>query len=61
VYQPVPLFIGRLARTLEVCEVTLLVETGLVQTERVDNIDDLLCGIFGTLLSLLSRRIGTGV
>jgi hypothetical protein len=50
-----------LLHTLEVCEVTLLVETGCVQTERVDDINDLLLRILGALLSLLSGRIRTSV
>jgi hypothetical protein len=48
-------------RTLKVCEVALLVEASSVQTERVDNIDDLLLGVLGTLLSLLSGSVGTSV
>jgi hypothetical protein len=48
-------------RTLEVCEVALLVEASLVQAERVDDIDDLLRSIVGALLSLLGRCVGTSV
>lgn len=47
--------------TLEICEVALLVEAGLVQTERVDDIDLLLGRILDTLLSLLGRGIATSV
>lgn len=50
-----------LVLTLEVGQVTLLVEAGLVQTERVDDIDLLLGGVLSTLLGLLSRGVGTGV
>jgi hypothetical protein len=47
--------------TLEVCEIALLVKAGSVQTERVDDIDDLLLAVLGTLLSLLGRSVGTSV
>jgi hypothetical protein len=47
--------------TLEICEVALLVEAGSVQTERVDDIDDLLLRVLGTFFSLLSRSVGTRV
>lgn len=48
-------------RTLEVCEVALLVKARLVETERVDDINLGLSLIFGTLLLLLSGGIGTSV
>lgn len=48
-------------RTLEVGKICLLVERGLVETERVDNVVDLLSTILDTLLSFLSRCVGTGV
>jgi hypothetical protein len=48
-------------RTLEVCEVALLVETGLVQAEGVDDIDLLLGRVLGALLLLLGGGISTGV
>jgi hypothetical protein len=47
--------------TLEVGEVTLLVEAGLVQAERVDDVDLGLQLVIGTLLLLLSGSIGTSV
>jgi len=47
--------------TLEVCEIALFVEAGSVQTERVNDIDDLLLVVLGTLLSLLGGSVGTGV
>ena len=47
--------------SLEVAEVALLVECGLIETEGVDNIDHGLCRVIGTLLGLLSGSIGTGV
>jgi hypothetical protein len=48
-------------RTLEVCEVALLVEASLVQAERVDDVDLLLGRVLGTLLLLLGGSIGTSV
>ena len=50
-----------MALTLEVGQVALLVETSLVQAERVDDIDLGLDGVVGTLLSLLSGSVGTSV
>ena len=50
-----------LALTLEVGQVALLVEAGLVQTERVDDIDPGLERVISTLLGLLSGSVGTGV
>ena len=47
--------------TLEVGEVSLLVEAGLVQAERVDDIDLGLLLVVGTLLLLLGGSIGTSV
>jgi hypothetical protein len=47
--------------TLEVGEVALLVELGLLETERVDDIDLGLEAIVGTLLSLLGGSVGTSV
>ena len=47
---------------LEVAEVGLLVEGGLVEAERVDNVDDSGGGIVSTLITtLLSRGVGTDV
>jgi len=42
-------------------EIALLVEAGLVQAERVDNVKDLRGGIFGTLLGFLGGGVGTNV
>lgn len=47
--------------TLEVAEVCLLVEAGLVETERVDDIDLGLLGVFGLLLTALGGSVGAGV
>lgn len=47
--------------TLEICEVALLVEAGLVEAERVDDIDLLLRRVLDTLLGLLSRGIAASV
>jgi hypothetical protein len=47
--------------TLEVGEVALLVELGLLETERVDDIDLGLEAVVGTLLSLLGGSVGTSV
>ena len=47
--------------TLEVGQVALLVETGLVEAERVDDIDLGLGLVIGTLLLLLSGGVGTSV
>jgi hypothetical protein len=47
--------------TLEVGQVALLVEAGLVQTERVDDVDLGLERVIGTLLGLLSGSVGTSV
>lgn len=46
---------------LEVGEVRLLVERGLVEAERVDDIDDGLGAVLGLLLGLLSGRVGTNI
>lgn len=48
-------------RTLEVGKVLLLVEVGLVQTERVDDINDGLGLVLGIVAGLLGRGIGTNV
>jgi hypothetical protein len=48
-------------RTLEVCEVALLVEAGLVQAEGVDDVDLLLGRVLGALLLLLGGGVGTSV
>jgi hypothetical protein len=48
-------------RTLEVGKVLLLVEVGLVQTERVDDINDGLGLVLGVLAGLLGRGVGTNV
>lgn len=42
-------------------EVRLLVERGLVETERVDNIDDGLLAILDTLVGVLSGRVGSDI
>jgi hypothetical protein len=47
--------------TLEVGKVALLVKAGLVQAERVDDVDLGLCRVLGALLLLLSGSIGTSV
>jgi hypothetical protein len=47
--------------TLEVGEVALLVELGLLETERVDDIDLGLELVISTLLGLLSGSVGTSV
>ena len=47
--------------TLEVGEVALLVELGLLETERVDDIDLGLELVVGTLLLLLGGSVGSGV
>jgi hypothetical protein len=49
------------ALTLEVGQVALLVEAGLVQAERVDDVDLSLDRIVGTLLLLFGGSVGTGV
>ena len=51
----------RIYPTLEVCEVALLVEAGLVQTERVDDVNLGLDAVVGTFLLLLLGSIGTSV
>jgi hypothetical protein len=43
------------------CEVALLVELGLLETERVDNVVDLLDGILDTLLGLLGGSVGANI
>lgn len=48
-------------RTLEICKVSLLVETGALQTERVDNVVDLDSRVVEGLLSLFGRGIRTNV
>lgn len=50
-----------LTLTLKVGQVALLVETGLVEAERVDDIDLGLGLVLGTLLLLLSGGVGTSV
>lgn len=48
--------------TLKVGEVGLLVERGLVQAERVNDIDDGLGLVIGTLITtILSRGVGTDI
>jgi len=47
--------------TLEVCEVALLVEAGLVEAESVDDVNLGLDVVIGTLLLLLLGSVGTGV
>jgi hypothetical protein len=42
-------------------EIRLLVERGLVQAERVDDVDDGLRLVLGTLISLLGRGVGADV
>lgn len=51
----------RVRLTLEVGEVALLVEAGLVEAERVDDIDLGLDSVVGTLLLLLGGSIGASV
>jgi len=46
---------------LEMCEVGLLVERGLVQAEGVDDVDDLLGRVLDTLLGFFGRGIAAGV
>jgi hypothetical protein len=48
-------------RTLQGSEVCLLVKLSRLETERVDNVVDLLLAILDTLLSLFGRCVGTGV
>jgi len=43
------------------CEVGLLVEAGLVETERVDDIDDGLGTVLNTFVGLLGGRVGADV
>lgn len=50
-----------LTLTLEVGQVALLVETSLVEAERVDDIDLGLGLVIGTLLLLLGGGVGTSV
>jgi hypothetical protein len=47
--------------TVEICLQALLVVEGLLQTEGLDDIDDLAVGIFGSLVSLLGGGIGAGI
>ena len=42
-------------------KIRLLVELSLVQAERVDDINDGLGGVIGTLIGLLSRGVGANV
>ena len=42
-------------------EVCLLVEAGLVETERVDNVNLGLLGVIGLLLTALGGSVGAGV
>lgn len=55
------LFVPVIIRTLEVGEVALLVEAGLVQAEGVDDVDDLVLVVLDGLLGLLGGSIATGV
>ncbi len=48
-------------RTLEVGKVGLLVERGALQTERVDDVVDLLLGVLQGLIGLLGGRVGANV
>lgn len=50
-----------LLHTLEVAEVCLLVEVGLVETERVDDIDLGLLAVIGLLIAALGGSVGAGV
>ncbi len=47
--------------TLEVSQVALLVELSALETERVDNVIDLLLGVLETLFSLLGGSVGASV
>jgi hypothetical protein len=47
--------------TLEVSEVCLLVEVGLLETERVDNVDLGLLLVVGILITTLGGSVGTRV
>ena len=46
---------------LEMCEVGLLVEGGLVEAEGVHDVDDLLVGVVGALFGFLGGGVGAGV
>lgn len=48
-------------RTLQIGKEALLVESGALETEGVDNVVDLDLGVVKLLLSLLSGGVGTGV
>jgi hypothetical protein len=47
--------------TLEVSEVCLLVEVGLLETERVDNVDLGLLLVVGILITTLGGSVGTSL
>ena len=47
--------------TLEVNKITLLVELGALETERVDNVVDLERGVLEGLLALLGGGVGANV
>ena len=49
------------ARTLEVAEIALLVEAGLLQAEAVGDVEDGLRGIVKRLLAFFGRRVGANV
>jgi hypothetical protein len=48
-------------RTLEIGKISLLVESSLGETERVDDINLLLRRVFNALLGLLSRSVGSSI
>lgn len=47
--------------TLEVSKVTLLVEAGALETERVNNVVDLDGGILESLIGLFGGSVGAGI
>lgn len=58
---PLRLYSQHAVRTLEVAKVGLLVEAGLVQAERVHDIDLGLLGVVDIVAALLGRSVGTSV
>lgn len=52
---------SRSIRTLEVAEVRLLVERGLLEVERVDNVENSLLLVITLVVAALSGGVGTGV
>jgi len=47
--------------TLEMTQITLLIEACLLQPETMSNIEDSLGGIIEGLLALFSRRVGSDI